>query len=121
MYLPFVRAGLPQAPRNRGADGLGFAKIGSRALLDIGVAPVELRVGSLDFGDSALALRKAMTEAVSTFVQMPAYFTPFPKSGAQVFQPSREAAAPPREVLRFDFETLAAWGTPRCRAISGEP
>jgi SAM-dependent methyltransferase len=33
LYLPLVGAGLPQAPRNAGPDGLGFAGPGFRALL----------------------------------------------------------------------------------------
>lgn len=34
MYLPLVRLGLPQAPRNSGPDGLSFAKAGFRKLMD---------------------------------------------------------------------------------------
>jgi hypothetical protein len=33
LYLPLVDAGLPQAPRNAGPDGLGFAGEGFRALM----------------------------------------------------------------------------------------
>ncbi|MCP3730366.1 class I SAM-dependent methyltransferase [Sphingomonas sp. MG17] len=53
MYLPLVRQGLPQAPRNSGPDGLGFAKAGFRRLLADQVDPSELRVGAVFEADRA--------------------------------------------------------------------
>jgi hypothetical protein len=40
-----IVADLPQTPTNRGANGLGFAREGFRALLSAGASPLDLRVG----------------------------------------------------------------------------
>jgi hypothetical protein len=45
LYLPLVEAELPQAPRNAGPDGLGFAGDGFRALL-AGLVPPSRAAGS---------------------------------------------------------------------------
>ena len=39
LYLPLVRAGLPQMPRNSGPDGLGFAKRASGRCSKVGLTP----------------------------------------------------------------------------------
>ncbi len=54
MYLPLVTKGLPQMPKNSGPDGLGFAKLGFRALMASGLAPADLRVGATFTGERAL-------------------------------------------------------------------
>jgi hypothetical protein len=46
LYLPLVEAKLPQTPGNAGADGLGFAGDGFRAILTGLVPRLDLRVGA---------------------------------------------------------------------------
>jgi hypothetical protein len=92
-YLPLVADGLPQAPNNRGADGLGFAKDGFRRLLALGVTPQDLRVGGALAGERALALFDALREARRTIVEMPARYTTLPNSRAPVFAVSPERGA----------------------------
>ncbi|MBX3566319.1 MAG: class I SAM-dependent methyltransferase [Sphingomonas sp.] len=60
MYLPLVRAGLPQAPRNSGPDGLGFAKSGFRQVMALAVALTELRVGAIFAADTGSAVASAL-------------------------------------------------------------
>lgn len=110
MFLPLVRSGLPQAPKNSGPDGLGFAKAGFRALMTDGVAPVDLRVGLAFAGDRAAALSGAIAEAAATIAAMPANFTRFPGSDLRVFGAAR-ARTRPRQQLILDLETLGSWGS----------
>ena len=58
-YLPLIATGLPLAPGNAGPNGFGFAKVGFRALLSLGVTAGNLRVGMLFAGPRADALGEA--------------------------------------------------------------
>lgn len=110
MYLPLIRAGLPQAPRNNGPDGLGFAKAGFRSLLDQPFAPQELRVGASFAGDRARSVHAAISEAATTIATMPANFIRFPNSDRRVFGALKARAGRASERLELDVETLSAWG-----------
>ena len=110
MYLPLVRMGLPQAPRNRGADGLGFAKAGFLRLLADDVDPAELRVGAVFGAERADAVLAAVGEAAATIATMPANFTRFPASDRRVFEVFRKR--PGRGLgIGLDLTRLGAWGS----------
>lgn len=72
MYLPLVRAGLPQLPGNIRTSRLGFAKDGFETLLAFGTASIELRVGASFTGEQAAALTSALSRAAHTIANMPA-------------------------------------------------
>lgn len=110
MYLPLIRLGLPQAPKNRGPDGLGFAKSGFRRLLVDDIDPSELRVGGVFGVDRADTILKAISEAVSTIATMPANFTRFPNSDRRVFEITRSQRAKAKGAA-LDLHQLSAWGT----------
>jgi hypothetical protein len=74
LYLPLVEAKLPQAPKNAGPDGLGFAGPGFRALLRGVVGRLDLRVGARFAGEQALAVRTALQEAADLIAKMPATY-----------------------------------------------
>jgi hypothetical protein len=63
MYLPLLRARLPQMPGDIGSGRLGFAKDGFEALLALGTAPIELQVGASFTGEQALAVASALSRA----------------------------------------------------------
>jgi hypothetical protein len=111
MYLPLVRAGLPQMPGNSGPDGLGFAKIGFRKLMAHNVSGQDLRIGARFGEERADALVQALREARHTIATMPANYTRFPNSDAPVF--GALPATPPhfKGELTLDGEVLAAFGT----------
>lgn len=110
MYLPLVRLGLPQAPRNRGPDGLGFAKAGFRRLLVDGSDGSDLRVGAVFGAERSDALMAAIGEAASTIASMPANFIRFPNSEDRVFGVTRRRNA--REVGEdLTVERLRGWGS----------
>ncbi|OYU34826.1 MAG: methyltransferase type 11 [Novosphingobium sp. PASSN1] len=113
MYLPLVQTGLPQAPRNRGPDGLGFARQGFRALMGLGFAAADLRVGAQFRDERAQAVGAAITDAVRTIVAMPSNFITLPGTGAQVFRASKLRAPKPEEVIALDLQTLGSWGSLR--------
>lgn len=113
MYLPLVRAGLPQAPRNSGPDGLGFAREGFRALLDLQFTAADLRIGSSFVADRAMASHAAITDAVRTIVAMPANFIRYTGSGQQIFRALKARAGKTPPSISFDAETLWAWGVLR--------
>lgn len=110
MYLPLVRSGLPQMPRNNGPDGLGFAKLGFRTLLADDFAPLDLRVGSTFSRARAVAVAGALREASRTIATMPANFTRYPNSTDRVFAASAAGFRSGME-LALDADTLAAFGT----------
>jgi len=115
MYLPLVAARLPQAPRNAGPDGLGFAKEGFRALGRLGIAAQELRIGTQFAGNRARAVAKAMAEAKTTIATMPATFTTYPNSNKPVFlaSPARARRMGAVGPLQIEAETLRAYGSLR--------
>lgn len=109
MYLPLVRSGLPQAPGNRGASGLAFAKEGFEKLLELNAVPADLRIGANFAGESGRALASAISRAAETITRMPATFTRYPNGGSPVFGVSR--ARPERSTaVSLDIETLRSWG-----------
>lgn len=110
MYLPLVRLGLPQAPRNQGPDGLGFAKVGFRRLLGDGTDPTELRVGAVFDRDRGKAVLMAIREAASTIAAMPANFTRFPNSESRVFEVVRERRGQGGG-FELDLDGLRAYGS----------
>jgi SAM-dependent methyltransferase len=110
MYLPLVRAGLPQAPRNSGPEGLGFAKAGFRALLDQAFAPQELRVGATFAGERACSVHAAIGEAAATIATMPANFIRFPNSDHRVFGTLKARAGGGADRLQLDVAILTSWG-----------
>lgn len=111
MYLPLVRAGLPQMPKNNGPDGLGFAKAGFRAMMADGISPTDLRVGASFGGHRAHAVKLALSEAAATITAMPANFTRFPGSDRRVFCSTRARASSPTERLTLDLAALRQWGS----------
>lgn len=110
MYLPLVRLGLPQAPRNQGPDGLGFAKTGFRRLMADGLDSAELRVGAIFEPGVRAAVLSAIGEAASTIVSMPANFTRFPNSEHRVFDVHRERRKR-RGAAELTLLSLRDWGT----------
>jgi SAM-dependent methyltransferase len=109
MFLPLVRAKLPQMPGNIGTERLGFAKDGFEALLVLGTSPIELRVGAVFIGDHAQAVASALSRAAHTIAKMPATFTRYPNSDAQVFRVTRERRGAASATV-LDLETLRGWG-----------
>ena len=109
MYLPLVRAGLPQMPGNIGTDRLGFAKDGFEALLRFGTAPIELRIGASFTGEQANAVASALSRAALTIAKMPATFTRYPNSDTSVFGISRGRRNGASATV-LDLQTLRAWG-----------
>ncbi|MGG5819356.1 methyltransferase domain-containing protein [Falsiroseomonas sp. HW251] len=81
LYLLLVAADLPQMPTNRGAQRLGFAGDGFRALLGGAVPRLDLRLGVRLSGDSALAVHAALREAAATITRMPAHYMTYPNGG----------------------------------------
>lgn len=109
MYLPLVRAKLPQMPGNVGTERLGFAKEGFEGLLTLGTAPIELRVGASFAGEQARAVTSALSRAAQTIARMPATFTRYPNSDAQVFGVTRGRRVGALATV-LDLETLGGWG-----------
>lgn len=110
MFIPLVRAGLPQAPRNSGPDGLAFAKAGFRQLLDDGTDAADLRVGAIFGADRAETVYRAISEAAATIASMPANFTRFPNSDQRVFEVDRRRAGRPIG-MELNLGRLRNWGS----------
>lgn len=111
MYLPLVRAGLPQAPRNSGPDGLGFVKAGFRTLIDDRLSGIDLRPGASFSGERAVAVASAITDVASTIASMPANFTRFPGSDKRIFGAHRSRAPKVGPSLFLDVTALWQWGS----------
>ncbi|MGY2733623.1 methyltransferase domain-containing protein [Sphingomonas sp. UYP23] len=109
MYLPLVRAGLPQMPGNLGHDRLGFAKSGFLGLLDAGIAAPDLRIGASFTDAAAIDLSQALGAAATTIADMPANYTRYPNGDDRVFQVTRARASRQTQIT-LDLPTLRGWG-----------
>lgn len=110
MYLPLIAAGIPQSPSNSGPDGLGFVGDAFRGLLASGIAPTDLRIGASFGGDRAVLVSKAIGDAARTIVRMPANFTTYPGTEAQVFQAHTNRVSRGQGLV-LDGKTLALFGS----------
>jgi hypothetical protein len=112
LYLPLIAADLPQTPTNRGANGLGFAREGFRALLEAGASPLDLRVGGQFRGQMAGAVHAALKEAAETITRMPATYLTFP-NGGPILPVSRSRPPPCADTMILNDAYLAGFGEMR--------
>jgi SAM-dependent methyltransferase len=110
LYLPLVEGKLPQAPRNAGPDGLGFAGEGFRALLAGLVPRLDLRVGARFAGGPAQAVQAALQEAADLIARMPATYITYPNGGA-VLPATRRLAPRATGIIVLDAAYLAGFGS----------
>jgi hypothetical protein len=110
LYLPLIAAGLPQTPRNVGADGLGFAGEGFRALLAGLVPRLDLRVGARFSGAPAQAVRAALQDAADLIARMPATFMTYP-NGGPILPTTRRLALRSAGDTTLDAAFLVGFGT----------
>lgn len=111
LYLPLLRADLPQSPVNRsGANRIGFVAADEWADL-AGLSPLDLRVGRGFAGPTAEILHRALKHAASTIARMPATFMTWPGRSDPVMptQLGRAGSAP--SALHLDTTYLARFGT----------
>lgn len=112
LYLPLLKAELPQSPSDAGGSGLGFVREGFRALMAGAAGPLDLRVGSMFGEDRAAALHGALRDAAGTIARMPATFLTYP-DGNQIFPvASARRTAAPLSIL-VDAGYLHSFGTMR--------
>lgn len=78
LFKPLLQADLPQSPRNTsGGEKLGFVKEAYARLAK--VSALDLRVGThLRNAGEAIALHKALRDAVNTITEMPATYLTYP-------------------------------------------
>ena len=113
LYLPLTAADLPQAPGNwQGAEGLGFAGPGWRALAAGAASQRDLRVGAVFGGEAAVAVHAALREAADHVCRMPANYLTYPRGG-RILETARTPAARPNGGLVLDGPALATFGTMR--------
>ena len=96
LFKPLLQADLPQSPRNTsGGEKLGFVKDAYARLAN--VSALDLRVGTrLRNENEAMALHKALRDAVNTITEMPATYLTYP-DGRPIFPVQR---AKKRQVTR---------------------
>lgn len=117
LYLPLTAADLPQAPGNhRGAEGLGFAGPGWKAVASGTASRRDLRVGATFAGEDAKAVLGALREAADLIRDMPAKYLTH-QNGAAVFPVVRTRSVAPGGALTLDRATLASFGTVRVPRI----
>ncbi len=109
LYVPLIRAGLPQTPTNAGAQGLGFTRHGWGGMENI--APLDLRVGSIFTGARASDLHAALRAASNTITTMPARYMTFPGTSARVMVAQRERAGRAPDPLILDKSYLQRFGS----------
>ena len=112
LYKPLLRADLPQNPRNRGCDRLGFAKDAFRKLDT--VSRHDLRVGMQFSGAVAADLHRAVKDAARTIIDMPARYMTYP-DGVRPILPVRgpvtRVGAGRIAHVRLDEEYLTSFGS----------
>jgi SAM-dependent methyltransferase len=108
LFKPLLAASLPQNPTNVGDTRLGFVKEGYRGLA--AVSALDLRIGARFSGDSALALHKALRDAVDTVVRMPATYMTYP-DGHPILPAKRRGGRLRRpDMVRLELEYLCSFG-----------
>ena len=108
LFKPLLEAGLPQSPRNRGLNELGFVREGFRALA--GLSHLDLRVGMIFSGRTAQALHSAMQDGCRTVADMPARHLKYPGGGV-VFPVKTWRRLPAPDVITLDEIYLSSFGT----------
>ncbi len=113
LYLPLVRANLPQLSINlSGSEKLGFAGPGFRAVVENGLPPLDFRVGNRFAEEEARMVHSALTDAAQTITKNPAWFTTYP-NGSQVFPTIFRRPPRPKGEIHLDEATLAGYGEMR--------
>ena len=113
LYLPLVKADLPQAPGNRqAAEGLGFAREGWQAVFAGAVSGKDLRIGAMFSGGRARAVRDALRDAANLIRAMPANHLTY-ADGRRILEVTRTRLPPRGETFVLDAEGLASFGTVR--------
>lgn len=124
LYKPLLRADLPQNPRNRGCDRLGFAKQAFRRLDT--VSHHDLRAGMQFSGAVAADLHRAVKDAARTITGMPARYMTYP-DGVRPILPVRgpvtRVGAGRIADVRLDEEYLTSFGSLHVPAhpVGGRP
>lgn len=112
LYKPLLRADLPQNPRNRGCDRLGFAKDAFRKLDT--VSRHDLRVGMQFSGAVAADLHRAVKDAARTITGMPARYMTYPDGVRPILPvrgPATRVGAGRISHIRLDEEYLTSFGS----------
>lgn len=110
LYLPLLKAGLPQSPSDVGGSGLGFVREGLRSLMAGAAGYLDIRVGSVFGADRAPALHGALKDAAGTIAKMPANFLTYP-GGNRIFPvASARRTVCPASIL-IDAGYLHSFGT----------
>jgi SAM-dependent methyltransferase len=107
LFKPLLAADLPQTPRNRHDEGLGFVKEGFRGLADI--SHNDLHIGMSFAGDRAAALHSAVRDACDTITRMPAHYTVYP-NGGPIFPATRVRNVSRPHQLRLDEAYALSFG-----------
>lgn len=111
LYLPLLKAELPQQPRNLGLDGLGFVKDGFRQLAAQGneTAHLDLRVGMQFKGSRVDALHAALRDACKTIQEMPARYLTYP-DGRSILAVTRNSRISIGTEIILDEAYLSSFG-----------
>ena len=112
MFKALIAVDIPQAPSNRGLQGLGFVREAFSSIADI--PAIELRPGASFEHRRGLWLTRALGDAASTIRTMPAHFLTF-ADGRPIF-PTEYRGRPrlaPGESLAIEPELLWRFGTTR--------
>jgi hypothetical protein len=114
LYLPLTGANLPQSLANvSGAERLGFAGEGFKAMLGGLLSPLDLRVGAPFSGTAAAALHSALSQACDTISRMPAHFMTYPGSSRPVLPTTRTRGTAPANGMTVDAARLWSYGKMR--------
>jgi SAM-dependent methyltransferase len=108
LYKPLIEAGLPQAPRNRGVQGLGFVKDGWHVISEL--TAMDLRVGSRFTGKLASGVHAALGDAVRTITRMPAFYLTYPGRDEPVMKAMPERSHRRPDPLVLDEAYLRSFG-----------
>lgn len=112
LYLPLLRANVPQNPNNTtGFEKLGFAKAALAQLSDI--SPLDLRAGGVVSMDRQRAMHDSLRDACETIQRMPATHLTYDdtRSGHdnRIFPVKRGVSQMPND-LRLDGDYLWSFG-----------
>jgi len=111
LYLPMLKAELPQQPKNLGLEGLGFVKDGFKQLAAQGNATshLDLRVGMRFTSTRGETLHAALRDACKTIQEMPARYLTYP-NGKNILAVTRNSRVPVGSEILLDEVYLSSFG-----------
>jgi len=110
LYLPLVKAHLPQSPTNLGGnEGLGFVRSAFCDLMERGMSGFDLRVAGRFSPEAGGVLHAALRDTIDTIIKMPIAHITY-AGGERIFPVVKKKPGPAPTPFALNKKYLASFG-----------